>query len=463
LRLRIDTLQKVLLTREKLFTKDAAAPLLSHCFDKQAKFVRDAAKYKTACCSRRAGKTEGCGADLLASNVKKPKAPSLYLTLTRAVAKRNIWGVLLKLNRDFGLGYEPNESELVLKKYGVGCVYLAGVDNASEIEKIRGTGWGHVVVDEAQSIPTSIIKPLIEDVLMPSFMDHEGSVALVGTPGAVPVGYFYECLNKAEWSPHYWTVFDNPHIKEPAKRLAEVLSVRGLTQDDPSIQREFFGRWVHDANSLVFRFSAEFNVFENKPAMSSYVIGVDLGFDDADAIAVLGWAHGDSTLYLVDEWVGTKQSITELGDRLKATVAKYRPRSVVADTGALGKKIADELTTRWALKIEPAEKVRKLEHIELLNDGLRSGKVKVARESRFAMDCMLVEWDRSNPEKPEISDKYHSDICDAVLYAYRKAHHWLEKPLPAVPNVDDQLFAREVKRMEREKAMALGLVMPEFP
>ena len=44
---------------------------------------------------------------------------------------------------------------------------------------------------------------------------------------------------------------------------------------------------------------------------------------------------------------------------------------------------------------------------------------------------MLVEWDRRNPEKPKISDRFHSDICDAVLYAYRRCLQWLHVAAPA--------------------------------
>ena len=46
---------------------------------------------------------------------------------------------------------------------------------------------------------------------------------------------------------------------------------------------------------------------------------------------------------------------------------------------------------------------------------------------------MLVEWDRTNPEKPVISSRFHSDIADAVLYAFRRCLHWLHVPEPAQP------------------------------
>jgi hypothetical protein len=104
--------------------------------------------------------------------------------------------------------------------------------------------------------------------------------------------------------------------------------------------------------------------------------------------------------------------------------------------------------------MSPADKVRKLEHIELLNDALRSGRFFARRESRFAQDALLVEWDRTNPEKPKISDRYHSDICDAILYAYRSAQHWLHEPAEPkpLPGMDGWLSGVEKELLESAEA-----------
>lgn len=218
-------------------------------FGKQRDFVQDPAEFKTAVCSRRAGKSVGCASELLDSNLKKPRAPSLYFTLTRGSGKRIIWSTLLFFNRKYGLGYEPNESELVLKKKGDGCVYLTGADTKGEIEKWRGVAWGKAVGDEAQALP-EFLEEAIDEVLTPSFMDFRGTLSLIGTPGPVPVGFFYKACQNKEWAHHGWTVFENPHITDPHGYLQKILKKRGVTADHPSIQREFFGRWVYDPSSL---------------------------------------------------------------------------------------------------------------------------------------------------------------------------------------------------------------------
>ncbi len=106
-------------------------------FGPQLTFATDPSDFVTGLCSRRAGKSVGAAAKLLKGNIDKPQAPSLYFTLTRGSAKRILWPTLLRLNAKYSLGYEPNESELVLKKGGEGRIYLTGADTRGEIEKWR--------------------------------------------------------------------------------------------------------------------------------------------------------------------------------------------------------------------------------------------------------------------------------------------------------------------------------------
>jgi hypothetical protein len=124
---------------------------------------------------------------------------------------------------------------------------------------------------------------------------------------------------------------------------------------------------------------------------------------------------------------------------------------MVMDTGGLGRKIAEELKVRAALPIKAAEKTRKLEYIELVNDALRTGRLLARQGSQFASDCLLVEWDatRTRGEARVISDRFHSDIADAVLYAFRESLHW-QHVAPAPPPSEQQA-ERERHRAHLER------------
>lgn len=424
-------------------------------FGPQLDFVRDPRSFADACCSRQAGKSTGIAAWLLDGPLGEGSPPSLYLTRTRKAAKRIIWQPLIDLNRTHDLGYVPNASDLVLKRGDVPLVYVGGVDTQDEIDKWRGTPWGRVAIDEAQSLPDHV-RDLVENALMPSLMRHRGKIRLIGTPAPVPVGYFYEVTQSPRWSHHAWTMWENPYLPDPQATLDEVLATRGMSVEDPSVQREWFGRWVLDRDSLVIQFDSERNVFDELPPCSSpwqYVFGVDLGYDDADAIAVLAFNADSPNVYLVEESVVAKQTISSLVEVVRDLVAVYAPQAVVWDTGGLGKKVADEVSARTGLALKAAEKSRKFEFLALMNDALRTGRLLVRRGSRFAADALLVEWDRdrSTNEHPVISERFHSDILDAVLYAFRESYHWTHQaPAKVAAPGSPEWFEAQAARMREE-------------
>lgn len=404
--------------------------LESFLFDKQWKFVSDPRPYKIAVCSRRSGKTVACAAHLMHTATTSEDVVCLYITLARNNAKKLIWKEILRINTDYAMGGTPDSTELSLTFPNRSVIYLSGAKDESEIEKFRGLPIKLAYIDECQSF-RAYIKELIDDVLEPALLDHAGTLCLIGTPGPIPSGYFYECAEKLDtWAKHKWTFFDNPFIVQKSgvsheSLLNRVLARRGVTVEDPSIQREFFGRWVLDSDSLWIHYDAKKNHFQNlDPKLKyNYIMGIDLGFVDADAIAVLAWSDKDPNTYLVEEVVMTKQGITELVEQITTLQKRYDISKMVIDEGGLGKKLAEEMRRRHALPVQPADKTRKMETVAFFNDALRTGKFKAKSASKFAQDSYLVEVDRdkSTPDRIRLSDRYHSDIIDAVLYAWKES------------------------------------------
>jgi len=451
-----------------LQTRHTAFRLEDFCFEKQLDFVLDPSPFKTAVCSRRAGKTVGCAAHLIHAARSKADIVCLYITLSRTNAKRLIWKELKKINEDFGLGGKCNESELTITFSNRSVIYVAGAHHASEIEKFRGLPLYLVYIDECQSF-RAYLQGLVDDVIGPALFDYAGTLCLTGTPGPVPAGFFHKASHSPTWSHHAWTMFENPHLTKKSGMTTQQLLEREMTRkgvsiDHPTIQRECFGRWVVDTDALVFKYNAEKNHFAELPTFAkpwTNIIGVDLGYDDADAIGVIGWNDKSPKSFLREELIQTKQGITELAESLEKLIQKYDPIRIVMDTGGLGKKIAEEIRKRFSIPVIAAEKQRKFEYIELLNDALRTGRFMAQKDSAFAQDCQLVEWDRDpetqkkNPDRPAISDKYHSDICDAVLYAFRESLHWLHQPEPATISFGSPEFFQKEEALMEEAALEI--------
>lgn len=442
-----------------------------YCFDKQIAFKRDPSRFKVAVCTRRAGKTVECAADLIETACEFRDVVCLYVTLSRKSAKKIIWKDLIKILNEKKIPHHLDNTDLSITLTETGSIiYVSGAKDKSEIEKFRGLAIKLCYVDESQSF-RSYIEDMIDDVISPALFDHNGTLCLIGTPGPVPSGYFFNCFQNPSWSSHSWSLFDNPHIKrksgkDPRQLLQEELDRRGVTINDPKIQREFFAKWTVDSDSLIFKYSKDLNDYVDVKMDShfDYVVGVDIGHDDADAIAVIGWSNHKKEVYLIEEFIMPKQDITTLADQVNAMVLKYNPMRVVMDTGGLGKKIAKEINRRYESMVSPAEKSRKFEYIELLNDAMRTRKFFAKKDSAFAQDCFLVEKDKdkSKVDKIVVSDRYHSDICDAVLYAYRESLHWLsaEPTKPIQVNTPEWYKQEEDSLIRQLEAARTGLSDP---
>lgn len=434
-------------------------------FDAQHKFFRGFHKrFHTAVCSRRAGKTVGIAADMLDSAENNDGVNLLYITVTQQAARTIIWGDLLKLIDEYQIDCKIDNQRLTIKFPRKSMIYIAGAKDRAEIEKYRGWKLFKCYIDEAQSF-RAYIKELINDVIIPCLRDLKGHLYLTGTPGPVLAGIFYEYSTSPNWDNHHWTAFDNPHMHSlPDNDLEETLTeeriMRGIDVSDPSYIRETYGKWVEDLDALVFKFNKGRNIYKELPKTGqwTYIMGVDIGYNDSDAICMLGYNSHYKKVYIVDEFVKNKQNITELVREVQRMKDEWEPVKIVMDAGALGKKIQEEIKFRHGLHMETAEKTRKVEFIELLNDDLRTGKLMAPENSLFEQDAMLVTWDKDamlrNPDRPKISDTYHSDINDAILYAWRECRHYLsEKPeAKKVINTDaymDEMEAREAEDMQK--------------
>lgn len=430
--------------------------LETYLFKQQLTFVQDPSPFKLAVTTRRAGKTVSCAADLVHSALTTPECVSLYITLSRSNAKRLVWPELKKINRQFKLSAVFNESELKVEFPNGAIIYCSGASDRTEIEKFRGLAIKTVYIDECQSFP-NYIEELINDVLSPALMDYAGTLCLIGTPGPIPTGFFYDASRSSTWTQHNWTFWDNPYIVSKSgvshKELFDrELKRRGVDESNPSIQREWFGRWMLDSDSLVYQYKAETNDYKTLPvAKYTFILGIDIGYEDADALAVLAWNDESKMTYLVEEVINRKQGLTDLVAQIEALRNKYDIAKIVMDAGGLGKKIAEEIIRRYKIPVEPAEKSRKNEYIELLNDALRTKGLMIRKESTFAQDSMKLEWDldKSTPEKKVVSSRFHSDIADAVLYAWRCSYSFTyEKPKPVQTYGTKAYWDEEAQRME---------------
>lgn len=423
---------------------------IANDFAQQLAFISDPSPFLAAQCSRRAGKTNALGLKYIKTMERWPKSTSIYLALTRDSAKEIMWPVLQEINDKYKLGLEFTESKLLVTHPNGARLRLLGADMKNFVKRLKGVKAPAIAIDEAQDFG-SHLQSLIDDVLTPMLTDYQPDawLALTGTPGPIPMGYFYEVTHQGlhGYAVHKWTLLDNPFLPSASEFLETLITKRQWKPDHPTLLREWRNQWVLDLQSLWVRYNQELCDFQSLPDGNwYYILGIDVGFKDADALAVIAYSDSSPDTYLVEEKITTKQGLKELVDQIKALNETYRFTKMLIDEGGLGKKLAEEMRKRHSVPVVAADKAHKQSTVEFLNDAMRLGKFKSRSTSRFVQDSyrVQIDWEKSRPDKITLKTGVHSDIIDAVLYAFKEspAYSYVQPEKPVVYGSPEWLAAQ---------------------
>jgi hypothetical protein len=447
--------------------------LATRTHGKQCAFILDQAGQVVALCGRRAGKTSGARLKLIKTAAERPGTISVLVTQTRGLAKKLYWRQLQNELRALDVGFEFNATELIIRLPNGSEIWLAGAANATDIERLRGFAFALVVIDEAQAIRDDVLQRLVEDVLQWALVDHQGQLVLIGTPPPVPVGWFVERYTGVDgkgkevlgWSRHHFTIFDNS--KMPGGQAAVVAYLdkirreRGIVEGSPTYRREVLGELVLDASQLVLNaFDLDLSVYhpnelpEGRPVV---VMGVDIGYQDADAILDLGRYPASNDLWAVEEWEENHQTEEQLGERIKDHNERWHPIAKVADTGGGGRKTVAGISQRLGLEIEAAHKPSVVEQFQRLNDEFRArggngrSRLRVPANGLCARDAIRMAWEPGKIGQ-KVAKHPHSNILPALSYAYSRMSRYLAE-LPEEPpkqlTPQEQAYAETIELYQR--------------
>lgn len=426
-------------------------------FPQQHAFVMDQSRLLCAQTTVRAGKSTGLALKFFRAGHKYKNLMMPYIALTRGSAKDIMWPILHEVSERYAIpcDFTENDTTCTIRSTG-SSIKLFGADMPNFIPRLKGIKTPIAAVDEAQDFRAHI-EDLIETILIARTSEYEdGQVVLTGTPGPIPKGYFYEASTgqRSGFSVYNWSLFDNPYFPGARKFVDDLINLRQWKPDNPTLLREYYGRWVMDLDALLIKYDDKINNYASLPIANwTYLLGIDLGFNDADALAVLAWSPTQPATYLVEEKITDKQGLTELVKQILELNETYKFAKMVIDEGGLGKKLAEEIRRQHKIPVHPADKSRKMEAITFLNDALRTKRFFAKSNSRFAQDSYLVQIDKdkTTPDRTVVKDSFHSDIIDAALYAFKESPAYTyqvqaEKIIYGSPEWQKS----EVKRMEEE-------------
>ena len=448
-----------------------AEPLIDAGFPEQRAFIEDAGNLQLLLCTRRAGKSWGAGTRLIRAALARPGASCLFIALTRDSAEKILWKDVLKvINRRSKLGAKFNESKLSMTLPNGSVIYLLGADaDEDERQKLLGQKYAEVCIDEAASYSIDLFD-LVYGILKPAVADYRGTICLVGTPGNLKHGLFYDLTKdqdprkpgtweKLGWKGHRWSAFDNPHVRDNWKaEIDELIATNPLVVETPSFQQNYWGIWVIDSSKLVYRYLEGRNDFTTLPEMRGEgdwhaVLVIDTGFEDATAFTVLKYHDALRSLFIVESFKDTHLDVTDVAIKAKEVKARHDIEQTVIDGSA--KQAVAELNNRHDMDAEAADKRDKFDFIDLMNDDFIQGYLKLgpgAQSLKTEYATLIIDERKLKKGKREEHSGCPNHCADTALYGWRTCFPYLYVPaspaLPAAGTVEHA--AAEVERVRQQ-------------
>lgn len=447
--------------------------VLSSAFAEQRAFILDPAKYKTLFCTRRAAKSFTAGIYMVWTALTYPGSNCLFVGLTRQTAQDIIVkDILMAINRTHALGIEFNKSTLDCTFPNGSVIKIRGAESSEEeMNKLLGKKYKLACIDEG-SLYTINLRQMVYGILGPAMADEQGSICLFGTSSNFTQGLFFDITNGKEpgWSIHRWSAHQNPHIDWQAQ-LDEIKTNRPLYMETPQFRQWYLNEWVVEKDKLVYKFNPERNLFQDRPHPNStgwhYVLSCDLGWEDDNAIVLSAYHDHEPTLYVLRTFKKSHMTFDEVARQLKVFMddPAYPVNSVIID-GA-NKQGVETMRMRTDILFEYADKLGKVDHIEILNGDLIQGRIKIHTSCHDLIDEMAgLVWKTAGdkivyPKKEHPSLPNH--LCDAFLYGWFNGYHFLSSPakkatMPGTPeyiaeqeSLHKQAIAERIQREEQLK------------
>lgn len=423
---------------------------------KQLALRNDKGQHVCTVCTRQSGKTSDILLDILERIAGKPAAIVYVVLPTRDRARDTLWDRWKDQVAALGATDDNHhETRLETRLPGGGVVRFVGCPDKKRADRIRGQVLDALLIDEAANFPDDVLEYLVKEAAEAALGIKEGALRIYATPGMEPAGFLYQLYTNQRfgYSRHFLTLFDNPAWRDPAAYLAKIRQTYAYAEDDPTYQREWMGHWVADSRARVYKLEEQ-NLVDDVGAWDYTVMAVDLGATDESAICVLGWQAGSRVLKVIHEEAEGELDITSVAERVKALQAQYGPMVTMVDGAA--KQSVLELQNRHGIPLEatPKSPGYKGKAIAQVNADFRRGMVQVPRETPLVAQMRALQWD---PKAVGIREKQGvpNDRCDAFLYAYLRAYHYVEhEPAEKIVEGSPQFWQLEAQRVrdEHEKA-----------
>ena len=446
------------------------AATVGTCFEAQRPYVLDNSPVITNHSARRSGKSRGAAVRLLRRAHQHPGGCSFFAAKTAGTAKRILWQTLRELKHECKLDLKFDSSELTVTAGNGYTLWLLGLKDQGEADKLRGATHGFVdgVIDEAATINDEVLRYAVLECALPALGENAGRLALTGTPGAVMSGFYYEqCVARPSY---HWDARQNPKLRIPGERyLLDALAkhkAEGWTWEHPTFQREYLGIWCEDRTALVYDFHPGRNLIYPGSEFPSgrTILGVDIGFDDGCGYTVSrSQPPFNPDVHILCSYERREQKLPAIAAEIDKLRRHFGVQYIFIDEGGIGKSVAE--TLRGAgIPCRATPKGPKRPRIEVLRGGLSSGTIKLVRGMCDTLqgEMGIIIW---NEDRTDVDERYSNECTDSCIYSILSHRgfyeHLLEEPAPGTVAHSNRQQASDKEREERESITAADVAKME--
>lgn len=237
---------------------------------------------------------------------------------------------------------------------------------------------------------------------------------------------------------------DNPALDAESYELA-------LAQLDPVKRMQLReGRWVRDAGGLVYKYDPGINGILKLPTLEFKLLAMDFGVTNACSFNVLGWLAHDPATYVATSFKKEGLSPSDASEIALELIRTEKPVQVIGDVGGLGKAFAKEMTERYAIPVEAADKQNKRGYIALINGDLTHGRLKVYTPACGDLIAEYAELPWNKDATAEAAG-FPNHCSDGVLYGWRASRAFTAKPREDKPKPGTSEWAEHLERISEEQ------------
>ena len=433
-----DTVEQIDNKRAEEINKDVSLQefrIHQALYDKQKEVIDCVGQFRNIMCltSRRCGKSVIDGAIGVWAALQS-STPVLYLNITFTQAIRQIIPEIERFAKvaNIKIVKEDKNEGLIVFENG-STIQIGSNVNKASADKYRGFKYKVIIIDEIGHMNN--LDYLLDEVLYPAQTDFERpTLIMTGTPSRIPHHFSTELfLNEENGIKKFnWSMVDNPFLPNPRQAIEEVCKRKGITIDDPFIQREYFGKFVADTEALVvpkrtYHAGKSFNY-------DGIVIGVDYGYTDSNSIVAVGWNEKAKKAETVAEVKFNRATVTEVMNRIEGVYNSCVKQTqnhdnvmIYCDTNE--QSITADLRIKRKLPAFNCYKYNKQYALELIRDMCGTGDLLIEENGILDVEFSQTLYQRDDEDNiiPEIDDEiFHPDAIFALLYSMRRVFHELD-------------------------------------